>query len=79
MTVTSSDLNSSLSPCPSPYAMDRLVSQDELFPLRAPFTVLEPCISPFLSVQCDPDGDGEISLAEWGQCLDIPPGEHWKR
>ena len=54
---------------------NRVVSQDEVFPLRAPFAVYEPCITPFLTHNCDPDQDGKITLAEWGECLDISPGE----
>ena len=53
----------------------RVVSQDEVFPLRAPFAVYEPCITPFLTQDCDPDRDGKITLAEWGECLDIDAGE----
>ena len=53
----------------------RSVSQDEVFPLRAPFAVYEPCITRFLGHNCDPDQDGKITLAEWGECLSISPGK----
>lgn len=51
----------------------RVVSTDELFPLRAPFLSMEPCIGKFLEL-CDPNNDQQITLIEWGQCLDVPQG-----
>ncbi|KAI1296930.1 Sparc [Halotydeus destructor] len=47
---------------------DRTVSRHELFPLRAPFLSMEPCISDFLNL-CDSNNDHKVTLVEWGQCL----------
>jgi hypothetical protein len=47
---------------------DRTVSRHELFPLRAPFLSMEPCISDFLNA-CDSNGDHKVTLVEWGHCL----------
>lgn len=48
----------------------RFVSRHELFPIRAPLLSLEHCIAPFLD-KCDEDDDHRITLAEWGQCLQL--------
>ena len=48
----------------------RVVSRHELFPIRAPLYTLEHCISPFLD-SCDPDDDHNITLKEWGKCLQL--------
>ena len=52
------------------FAAARVVSRHELFPLRAPLLTLEQCISPFLD-SCDPNDDHNITLTEWGSCLQL--------
>ncbi|KAF2368207.1 SPARC/Testican calcium-binding domain [Trinorchestia longiramus] len=49
---------------------DKMVSRHELFPLRAPLLTLEHCIAPFLD-SCDPDNNHQITLKEWGKCLQL--------
>lgn len=49
---------------------DRTVSRHELFPIRAPLMALEHCIAPFLD-SCDINDDHNISLLEWGKCLQL--------
>lgn len=51
----------------------RTVSADELFPLRAPFLSMEPCIGKFLYEDCDPNQDRKVTFFEWSQCLKVPP------
>lgn len=36
---------------------------------------LEHCIAPFLN-KCDPNNDHMVTLAEWGNCLEIPQVRH---
>lgn len=57
--------------CQMDSSKDRVVSRSELFPLIAPLKPLEHCIGDFLD-KCDVDGNGEITLQEWGHCLNIP-------
>ncbi|XP_011505492.1 PREDICTED: SPARC [Ceratosolen solmsi marchali] len=52
------------------YPHDRAVSRHELFPIRAPLMALEHCIAPFLD-SCDADNDHNITLKEWGKCLEL--------
>lgn len=49
---------------------DKAVSRHELFPIRAPLMALEHCIGPFLD-SCDINNDHEITLTEWGKCLQL--------
>ena len=58
------------------FLANRTVSADELFPLRAPFLSMEPCIAKFLNENCDPNQDGQITLHEWGQCLGVHMGTY---
>lgn len=57
--------------CQMDSSKDRIVTRSELFPLIAPLKPLEHCIGDFLD-KCDADSNGEITLQEWGHCLDIP-------
>lgn len=57
--------------CQMDTSKDRIVSRSELFPLIAPLKPLEHCIGDFLD-KCDANSNGEITLQEWGHCLDIP-------
>jgi len=57
--------------CQMDTSKDRIVTRSELFPLIAPLKPLEHCIGDFLD-KCDADSNGEITLQEWGHCLDIP-------
>ncbi|CAK9829573.1 ost-1 [Anthophora retusa] len=49
---------------------DRSVSRHELFPIRAHLMALEHCIAPFFD-SCDTNNDHEITLMEWGKCLQL--------
>eukprot|EP00094_Tigriopus_californicus_P004981 TCALIF_04797-PA protein Name:"Similar to ost-1 SPARC (Caenorhabditis elegans)" AED:0.18 eAED:0.18 QI:0/0.71/0.75/0.87/0.85/1/8/109/286 len=49
---------------------DKSVSRHELFPVKAPLQSLEHCIGDFLE-GCDVDGDHQITLKEWGACLNL--------
>ncbi|XP_076831461.1 SPARC-like protein 1 isoform X2 [Brachyhypopomus gauderio] len=49
---------------------DRVLTHSELAPLRAPLLPMEHCTSVFLRA-CDGDGDGLLSLREWGQCFGL--------
>ena len=53
----------------------RLVSPQEIVPLTAPLKAMEHCTSPFLRT-CDSNGDSELSLEEWGNCLGMDKGEN---
>jgi len=57
--------------CQMDSSKDRIVTRSELFPLIAPLKPLEHCIGDFLD-KCDGNGNGEITLQEWGHCLNIP-------
>jgi len=57
--------------CQMDTSKDRIVTRSELFPLIAPLKPLEHCIGDFLD-KCDANSNGEITLQEWGHCLDIP-------
>jgi len=57
--------------CQMDSSKDRIVSRSELFPLIAPLKPLEHCIGDFLD-KCDANSNGEITLQEWGHCLEIP-------
>lgn len=74
--------------CEMDTSKDRIVSRSELFPLIAPLKSLEHCIGDFLD-RCDVNSNGEITLEEWGHCLNLPDdsiedicdgvGEHHER
>lgn len=57
--------------CQMDTSKDRIVTRSELFPLIAPLKPLEHCIGDFLD-RCDANSNGEITLQEWGHCLDLP-------
>lgn len=57
--------------CQMDSSKDRIVTRSEFFPLIAPLKPLEHCIGDFLD-KCDQDSNGEITLQEWGHCLDLP-------
>jgi len=57
--------------CQMDSSKDRIVSRSEFFPLIAPLKPLEHCIGDFLD-RCDQNSNGEITLQEWGHCLNIP-------
>lgn len=57
--------------CQMDTSKDRIVTRSELFPLIAPLKPLEHCIGDFLD-KCDGNSNGEITLQEWGHCLDLP-------
>ncbi|VDD94261.1 unnamed protein product [Enterobius vermicularis] len=57
---------------------DKYVSHHELIPITAPVIPMESCIKPFLQ-SCDLDGDGNISIQEWGKCLGLKEGEIQER
>nr|XP_002732577.2 PREDICTED: SPARC-like [Saccoglossus kowalevskii] len=54
--------------------VDQYLTQRELAELRAPLQRLEHCTKPFLEI-CDDDGDGLVSIIEWGNCLLLEPDE----
>lgn len=35
---------------------------------------MEPCIAKFLD-SCDPNGDHQVTLVEWGKCLNVDKGK----
>lgn len=53
---------------------DRIISRTEFFPLIAPLKALEHCIGDFLD-SADQDSNGEITLKEWGEALNIKDDE----
>ncbi|XP_072898449.1 uncharacterized protein [Hemitrygon akajei] len=52
------------------YPMDGYLTHSELAPLHIPLIPLEHCTSRFFTV-CDADGDGNLSLREWGKCFGL--------
>jgi len=49
---------------------DRSVTRRELMYITASIKPMERCLVPFLN-KCDSDNDNNISLMEWGTCLDV--------
>ena len=52
----------------------RHVTRRELMYIIASIKPMEHCLVPFLN-KCDTDNDNNISLVEWGTCLDVGHGE----
>ncbi|XP_071953064.1 SPARC-like [Antedon mediterranea] len=49
-------------------APNRMLSDSELIPVRAPLVAVQPCVVPFLK-SCDTNEDGYIHMDEWLECF----------